>query len=113
MFVRGKQKKKDEGLSKKEQEAQELLNDSDEIPDEPLNRDMHQLKQDLKDNYSFNRYTGTLPEDRVKLEYGTSMPHKAKRIQSAHSDIQYKQGVKNLNKVKRLGTANKRTPIMA
>ena len=103
-------------MTAKELEAYELVNDSDEIPDEPLNQQMVQLRQDLKDNYSYNPVTGQFPEDRVKMENGgTSNPYKGKikRVQSACNDIQYRQGVRNLKRAKRVGTANRRTPIMA
>ena len=65
-------------MTAKELETYELLHDSDEIPDEPLNLNMIQMRQDLKDNYSYNPVTGQFPEDRVKMEQGTSNPYKGK-----------------------------------
>jgi hypothetical protein len=40
MFVRGKKTKNKADMTAKELEAYELLNDSDEIPDAPLNQHM-------------------------------------------------------------------------
>jgi hypothetical protein len=38
------------------------------IPDEPLNRDAFYARNEIIETYSFNRYTKTLPAQRVKLD---------------------------------------------
>jgi len=63
------------------------MEDSDEIPDEPLNRDLFALRELIDFTYSFNRFTDTIPADRVKLEEKGKKPYykvKSKRLQSAH-----------------------------
>jgi len=64
--IRAKAKQPDIVVKGKKEPSEK--EDSDEIPDEPLNRDKLALQQDLVYNYSFNRYTGTIPADRVKLD---------------------------------------------
>lgn len=75
-------------IGRKMRKEPSVIEDSDEIPDEPLNRDLFALRQELVYNYSFNRYTDTIPAQRVKLEEKGIKPFykpKMKRLQSAHT----------------------------
>ena len=40
----------------------------DKIPSEPVNIALADKRKEMEDTYSYNKATGTLPADRVKLE---------------------------------------------
>ena len=61
-----------DGEEKKEKKLREPTADEyfDMIPDEPFNRDACAQKKVLFENYSYNKFTGTIPAQRVKLDGG-------------------------------------------
>ena len=87
----------------------------DMIPDEPVNREAFAYRDQIRETYSYNRYTGTIPAQRVKLEEVTASPniektHKNRlqsraktRLQSAVDSVKYRQKNTQLSK----------TPLMA
>lgn len=88
----------------------------DMIPDEPVNREAFAYRDQIRETYSYNRYTGTIPAQRVKLEEGAASPSLAQakeknriagraktRLQSAVDSVKYRQKNTQLSK----------TPLMA
>jgi hypothetical protein len=76
----------------------------DMIPDEPVNREAFAHRDQIRETYSYNRYTGTIPAQRVKLEEGAASPSLAQatkrnrinaraktRLQSAVDSVKYRQ----------------------
>lgn len=76
----------------------------DMIPDEPVNREAFAYRDQIRENYSYNRYTGTIPAQRVKLEEAVPSPSLAQttlkhrqhgrsktRLQSAVDSVKYRQ----------------------
>mmetsp|Transcript_33652 Transcript_33652/g.51929 ORF Transcript_33652/g.51929 Transcript_33652/m.51929 type:complete len:231 (+) Transcript_33652:187-879(+) len=63
----------------------------DMIPDEPINREVCAQRSQIVENYSYDKFTGTIPAQRVKLESSAKKipvatmgrPGKRKRMKSA------------------------------
>lgn len=87
----------------------------DMIPDDPINRDACAQRQELVDTYSYNRQTGTIPGDRVKLEKGVKQykhkqyldPKRRQEMLVYKSIKQYHQRKESQKQI------NFKTPIMA
>ena len=58
------------------------------IDDEPINRDFHDKQQRLRETYSYNRYTGTIPAQRVELENPKIKTEKGEFVLLDGSDYQ-------------------------
>lgn len=86
---RGTAKKKLDRKAIKEMWQQE--EDSDNIPDEPLNHVQAAQRQNLVEKYSLDKKTGTLPADRVLIEGEKKIilfKPKIKRPESQQSNYQ-------------------------
>ena len=85
------------------------------IPDDPINRDACAQRQELVDTYSYNRVTGTIPGDRVKLEKGVKQyKHKHFVDPKRQKEIQVYKSIKNYHTRKeKQKSVNFKTPIMA
>lgn len=104
--------------------------DSDNVPDEPMNHVAMANRAELIDKYSLDKHTGTLPAERVKIEEEGKRPlfkmKKQAQVKKNKDDIQTFQEIKNFNHVmkmydaaepstqrKRAQTAVRKTPINA
>jgi hypothetical protein len=86
------------------------------IPDEPFNRDACAQKKVLFENYSYNKCTGTIPAQRVKLDGGKKYKT---RVKSAiepwkRANSNYREGlVAYETAITNQARPNSKTPIMA
>ena len=56
------------GSDDPDEEVEDDADFFDKIPSEPVNIALADKRKELEDSYSYNKATGTLPADRVKLE---------------------------------------------
>ena len=91
----------------------------DMIPEEPVNREKCEQRQEIFFNYSYNNQTGTIPCDRVKLDGGDVKMYKAQHVYMLPEKVEEHRVYTNLQnyankaKTRPISSQQPKTPIMA